>query len=77
MKSCCEENGHDCLQGRDCPVYQQRRRVRAGQPAPPILLDPVEVEEEEELSDTAAIVAVVVIILVVAACAALVVGVLP
>ena len=80
MKSCCEENGHDCLQGRDCPVYQQRRRVRAGQPAPPILLDPVEVEveeDEEQLSDTAAMVAVVVIILVVAACAALVVGVLP
>jgi hypothetical protein len=77
MKSCCEDNQNDCLQGRDCPVYQQRRRVRAGQPAPPILFDPVEVEEEEQLSDTAAIVAVVVIILVVAACAALVVGVLP
>ena len=46
-KSCCDENGHDCLQSRDCPVYQQRRRVRAGQPAPPILIDPDDYTERE------------------------------
>jgi hypothetical protein len=34
MKSCCDEQGHDCLQARDCPIYKAKRRVRAGQPVP-------------------------------------------
>jgi hypothetical protein len=48
-KSCCDEQGHDCLQSDACPIYQQRRRVRAGQPAPPIFLTPVETDEPDEL----------------------------
>jgi hypothetical protein len=47
-KSCCDEQGHDCLQSRDCPIYQQRRRVRAGQPAPPILIDPVDIDDKND-----------------------------
>ena len=78
-KSCCDDNGHDCLQSDACPIYQQRRRVRAGQPAPPILLDPIDIEEDDKapLSDAIAGLAVLVIILIIAACAALVVRALP
>jgi hypothetical protein len=43
--NCCNDNG-DCTQGRDCPV--RTRRVRAGQPAPPIFLDPVDLDEEQD-----------------------------
>jgi hypothetical protein len=73
--SCCEEQGFNCRQGRDCPV-RATRRVRAGQPAPPLMLDPEHFEKEEELSDSIAAFAVLVIILIVGACAALVVGVI-
>jgi hypothetical protein len=47
--SCCDEQGHDCLQSRDCPHYKHKRRVRAGQPAPDVTLwvkDTDELERE-------------------------------
>ena len=70
-KNCCDDNGHDCLQSDACPIYQQRRRVRAGQPAPPILLDPDDWErEEEELPSWLAILIVIALMLIVAALAA-------
>jgi len=47
-RSCCDDNGHDCLQSHACPIYPQRRRVRAGQPAPPILIDPVDVKDDKD-----------------------------
>jgi hypothetical protein len=53
------------------------RRVRAGQPAPPIFLDPIETDEDKKsLTDVIAGLAVLAIILVIAACAALVVRVI-
>jgi hypothetical protein len=53
------------------------RRIRAGQPAPPILLDPVDTDDPpEELPDWVTGAFVVAIILVIAACAALVVRVI-
>jgi hypothetical protein len=68
----CDE---DCLKNEACPQY--RRRVRAGQPAPPIMLDLEDIEDDQApLSDAIAGLAVLVIILIVGACAALVVGVL-
>jgi len=59
MKSCCEQEGFDCLQGKNCPVYQ-KRRVRAGQPPANIDLWLTDNDKaKEELSDikAAAIVA--------------------
>ena len=59
---------------QDKPV----RRVRAGQPAPPIWMEPIETEDDgEPLSDAIAAVAVLVIMIIIGACAALIVGVLP
>ena len=52
MKSCCEEQGFDCLQSRDCPVYKQKCRQRAGKPADydsPVWLAKTEAELEAEL----------------------------
>jgi hypothetical protein len=49
-KDCCTYN---CEQGKNCPV-RATRRVRAGQPAPPILLNPVDTDDpQEELPDWA------------------------
>jgi hypothetical protein len=70
-KDCCTYN---CEQGKHCPV-RATRRVRAGQPAPPIMLDLEDIEDDQApLSDAIAGLAVLVIILIVGACAALVVG---
>ena len=41
-KAPCDE---DCLKNEACPQY--RRRVRAGQPAPPILIDQDDYTERE------------------------------
>jgi hypothetical protein len=63
-KSCCDDQGHDCLQSDACPIYKQRRRVRAGQPAPPVFLDPVDIDDEPSdmpLSDAKAALVVLVI----------------
>ena len=75
-KSCCDEQGHDCLQSDACPVYQQRRRVRAGQPAPPIFLDPVDTDEDdgEPLSDSKSALVVLVIMALVFVATAVIVG---
>ena len=64
-KTCCDDNNHDCLQSDACPIYQQRRRVRAGQPAP-ILLDPEDFAKDDELPDWMAGLIVVVMIVIVA-----------
>jgi hypothetical protein len=42
-KDCCT---YACDQGRNCPV-RATRRVRAGQPAPPILIDQDDYTERE------------------------------
>jgi hypothetical protein len=66
-EDCCTYN---CEQGKNCPV-RATRRVRAGQPAPPILLDPDDWErEEEELPSWLAILIVIALMLIVAALAA-------
>ena len=44
-KDCCT---YQCEQGKNCPV-RATRRVRAGQPAPPILLDPEDTDYQDEL----------------------------
>ena len=73
-KDCCT---YACNQGRNCPV-RATRRVRAGQPAPPILLDPIDIEDDAApLSDAIAAVAVIIIMVIVGASAALIVGILP
>jgi hypothetical protein len=41
---CCT---YQCEQGKNCPV-RATRRVRAGQPAPPILLDPADTADEKD-----------------------------
>jgi hypothetical protein len=51
--SCCDDQGHDCLQSDACPHYKHKRRVRAGQPAPDVTLwikdiDKVEKQMEDE-----------------------------
>jgi hypothetical protein len=59
---CCTYN---CDQGRNCPV-RATRRVRAGQPAPPIFLNPVDTDDEkDELPDWTPGVFVVATILIV------------
>ena len=68
-KSCCDDQDHDCLQSDACPIYQQRRRVRAGQPAP-ILLDPEDFAKDDELPSWLAILIVIALMLIVAALAA-------
>ena len=65
-KTCCDEQGHDCLQSDACPIYQQRRRVRAGQPAPPILLDPEDLGQDDELPHWLSIWIVIAIVVIVA-----------
>ena len=73
-QDCCTYN---CEQGKHCPV-RATRRVRAGQPAPPILLDPIDIEDDAApLSDAIAAVAVIIIMVIVGASAALIVGILP
>jgi hypothetical protein len=67
--NCCDDNGN-CRQGRDCPV--RTRRVRAGQPAPPIFLDPEHFEVEERSDSFAAVVVLVIIALVFVATAVIV-----
>jgi hypothetical protein len=60
-EDCCT---YQCEQGKNCPV-RATRRVRAGQPAPPLLLDPEHYEKEEELPDWMSALIVVAIIVVV------------
>jgi hypothetical protein len=64
-KSCCDDNGHDCLQSDACPIYQQRRRVRAGQPPKVELWINDEDYTEPELSEGQAIAIVAAIVVVV------------
>ena len=65
-KTCCDDQDHDCLQSDACPIYQQRRRVRAGQPAPPILLDPEDFAKDDELPTWMAGLIVLMIMVIVA-----------
>jgi len=60
-KDCCT---YECEQGKNCPV-RATRRVRAGQPAPPILLDPDDLGQDDELPHWQAMLIVVAIMVVV------------
>jgi hypothetical protein len=50
--SCCDDNDHDCLQSRDCPIYKAKCRQRAGKPADynnPVWVAKTNAELEAEL----------------------------
>jgi hypothetical protein len=60
-QDCCT---YECEQGKNCPV-RATRRVRAGQPAPPIFLEPVDINEQDELPDWMAALIVVMLMVIV------------
>ncbi len=70
-QDCCT---YECEENKHCPV-RATRRVRAGQPAPPILLDPADIEDDDTpLSDAKSAVVVLVIIALVFVATAVIVG---
>jgi hypothetical protein len=58
---CCT---YQCEGNKNCPV-RATRRVRAGQPAPPILLDPEDTDHQDELPTWMAGLIVVMIMVIV------------
>jgi hypothetical protein len=59
---CCT---YQCEGNKNCPV-RATRRVRAGQPAPPILLDPEDFAKDDELPTWMAGLIVLMIMVIVA-----------